>query len=146
MATFTAFRSGGTTGAVAYATFNIEIDIAKVKAAYSGLTTNDKIDFIYVPANSRVDIFQAELVTPGTLATRLDIGDSAADTTWVNNAATFTAGFDMTLATSAKTYTAADAIFLKIGNAATTGVVRINGLIRSTDRRAKAVYPTPTNA
>lgn len=143
MPTFSGFKIGGSTG-VTQRRIDHEINIATVKAANSGLTTNDKITLFDVPANTLVRIHQIEIKTAGTIATRLDVGDNAADTTWVNNATTLTTGTDLTLATTSKFYGAADAVTLKLGNAATTGVVRIIAEMVDTNQYPRAVPPTYT--
>lgn len=142
MATFSTYKAGGTSGTPT-GTRHWEINVATWKAANAALTTNDKMTLFDVPANTVVTFHQIEIVSQGTLATRLDVGDSAADTTFVNNAATLTTGTDLTLATTSKFYGAADSIFVKLGNAATTGIIRVVYSLTNTNRNAIAVVPTP---
>lgn len=129
MSDVTTLAIGGTAnvgtgfGTIEY--FVHEIDLAEAVAA--GLATTDQVTIVNVPADTYVDFRQAEVVTAlGDTVTRVDIGDAAADTTFVENATTVTAGTNFTLAVNGKQYAAADAIKLKItGSSIDSGIVRV---------------------
>ncbi len=146
MATYNQFRIGGTAGIKQGRVYH-EHDLAKIIASGTALVSGDKVGIIAVPAGTNVAFYAAQLVTAASIGgtPRIDIGDSAADTTFVNNNSTVTAGTFMTIATASKQYNAADSIFLKLGNGSgsiASGIIRYALGLTDTTRHAKAVVPT----
>lgn len=98
-----------------------------------------------VPADTYLTVEQVEVVTALSLGAgaRIDVGDSASATVFVNNATTLTAGTNLTVASvkgsSGNVYTAADTIRVKVtGGTIATGKLRFVGTIMSTVRNAPA--------
>lgn len=147
---------GGTSGiggeAMGIKRWTNEIDLADWTTT---LTTGGYIVVMNIPANTYFTLEQVECVTTvdaDATTERLDIGDSADDDEFVSNAATVTAGTDLTLikvnGSSGNVYTSADTLRLKVtgdklagGTANATGIVRFVGTCMSTARNA----PMTTN-
>jgi hypothetical protein len=142
MANVTKLAIGGTTNVAFPMTINNiikhEIDIAEAVAA--GLLTTEKVRITSLPEDTFLTLYQVEVINALSLGAgaRIDIGDSSSDTLFVNNATTLTAGTNLTIATQAKLYTAADNLQLKVtGGTLATGRLRfVFGVIDTT--RAKA--------
>ena len=149
MTTFTTYRAGSATN-VTYGKNNVQVikpEIRMTDVVTAGAATGDKFTVITIPADTYVEIMDVEAVD-ATLGgvTRVDLGDSSSDTLFINNGATFTAGFNYTIATVGKLYTSADALNLKLtGTFTAAGVVRF--VIRLTDcsRDAPARQKVYTN-
>lgn len=105
-----------------------EISIADMVTA--GLVTTDEVNAIIIPADTLLEDMQVEIVDASLslgAGARIDVGDSTADTTYVNNATTLTLGTMLTIATQTKYYAATDTITVKVtgGTIASVGTIRI---------------------
>lgn len=153
MANVTTKAAGGTgtvsAGHYGEGLFFKEFDIATDFVAQGGLTTEYAV-LLNIPKDTYFQIFQVEIITSLSLGAgaRIDLGDSASATSYVNNATTLTAGTDLTLASgiSGVVYTAADTLRLKItGGTIATGKLRVAGRLLDVSRIAPAVPKVYTN-
>lgn len=126
-----------------------EIDIADYADT---VTTGGYIVVLNVPADTTYTLDNVECVTAVSLdaaTNRVDIGDSADDDEFVSNAATLTAGTNLTLLKTTGSVVganpSADSIRLKLtgdklagGTADASGIIRFVGTIMDCSRNAPA--------
>lgn len=122
-----------------------EFDTAKALAGTlgsggTGMVTTDLMKIQIIPAGTILMYIQATIETALSwgASNRLDIGDSAAATTFVSNYTTTTTGA-VTMAATSKYYDAADYITVKM-----TGATLATGIVRVIMVLASAVPNAPT--
>lgn len=149
MATISTLAQGRATTSVAVGIFQPQIMKHELKLAdivTAGLATTDKVVYFNVPAGTLIEDMQVQIVDAALSlgsGARIDVGDSSADTTYVNNATTLTNNTYLTIATATKFYSAADTIAVKITGAAIASigtiriVVKMNDYTRNTPAKPK---------
>lgn len=153
MATITTLAQGRATTNIAVGPFQPQVVKHELKLAdivTAGLVTTDKVVYFNVPAGTLVEDMQVQIVDAALSlgsGPRVDVGDSSADTTYVNNASTLTNNLYLTVATASKFYSAADTIFVKItgGTIASTGTIRIVAKLSDYTRNTPAKPKVYTN-
>lgn len=162
--TLDTYVRGGTSGVpsarghVGIEYFEVNLADVHTAAAAAGTTLANAdtivVKLVDMPADTYFELIQAEMVTAGVGTSRLDLGDDQDDDEHISNAATLTAGTNLTITkatfTNGIVLSAADDWNLKItcdaSVASMSGILRLVYLTGSAERVPLAVVPTYTNA
>lgn len=140
MANVTSLKKGGTGVLAGSNAVIIPYSLNIATAISAGLATTNYVDIVSVPADTNVEVLGFYNDTALSLGTSpaISFGDTGSATAFVNASSTVTADTAHTLATTQKTYAAADTLRITV-----TGGTLASGTIRVTLRFSKAAYTAP---